>query len=311
MPFSYKKIVFWAFAGFVFLILPIKPANALILTTWQNTCDDWHGKPITFVVRGETYPNYCDIDSAGYHFWKQFTDLDYTATSTFSTVNIYDTWHIWTVSKNENVPNVLYFDNDGNSHFLTGGTITNTFLADNTEVYLIKYDNFLYTPIRQVDIYGGGLNNWYFLVYTDQDLSYINSSDTLYYFIDYLSNFNAVYASSTPEQGLTLPAGTCDDLGTIAGSLCRVISYLFYPSQESLTQFSNLKDMVATKPPFGYFTSIKNYLNTLSSTTTPAFVLTAEIENITIFDTLKTALAWILWLFFAFWVIKRIGRFDF
>jgi len=83
------------------------------------------------------------------------------------------------------------------------------------------------------------------------------------------------------------------------------------PTSTSLNQFSNLKDLITTKPPFGYWTSIKNYLNNLSSTSTPAFTLTAEIGNITIFNTLKTGLTWILWLFFGFWIIKRIAKFDF
>lgn len=308
---SFFLVVFWHY----FLIDTATIVYADVLTTWQNTCDDWHGKPITFVSRGFTYPNYCLTDENGYKYWQDNTDLDYTPTSTLSTINISNTWHLWAVSKINAVPGVLYFDYQNHPYFLTGGATTTTItIPNNGTAYLLKYDNFLYTPIKQVNIsaiYGNGYPSFYFLVYTDVDLSYINSSDTLYYYLNYLSNFNSIYASSTPEQGLTLPAGTCDDLGTFAGALCRVITYLFYPSQSSLTQFSNLKDMISTKPPFGYWTSVKGYLNTLSSTSTPAFTLTAEIGNITFFATLKTGLIWILWIFFGFWVIKRIARFDF
>ena len=322
MSFQKKSFVVGHFRGIVFasffVLATFSPflAFAGVLTIWQNTCDDWHGKAISFIVRGETYPDYCDTDANNYHYWQQFTDLDYTPTSTLSTINISNSWHLWAVSRNAVVPNVLYFESNGTSHFLSGGLIINNFNADiptnYTPVYLIKYDNFAYTPIKQVDIYSGeSVGGFYFLVYTDVDLSYINSQDTLYYYLDYLSNFNAITASSTPEQGLTLPAGTCDDMNVFAGALCRVITYLFYPEQASLTQYSELKDLIAMKPPFGYWTNIKNAVAGLSSTTTPAFALTSAIGSITIFDNLKTGLAWILWILFAFWIIKRIGGFEF
>jgi len=120
-----------------------------------------------------------------------------------------------------------------------------------------------------------------------------------------------VSATSTLPNPPSLPVGTCDNLGTFAGAFCQVLTYLFYPSNLALTQYSNLKDLIATKPPFGYWISIKNAIAGLTSTTTPAFALTSAIGEIPFFDTIKTGLVWILWIFFAFWIIKRIARFDF
>jgi hypothetical protein len=96
----------------------------------------------------------------------------------------------------------------------------------------------------------------------------------------------------------------------IGNAVCSVFEYLFKPSETSLQNFSNLADILETKAPFSYFYSVKNSLNSLSSSSTPTFVLadTGGI-NTSIFQPLKTGLAWILWIFFAFWVIRRIGVF--
>ena len=126
---------------------------------------------------------------------------------------------------------------------------------------------------------------------------------------------NGDFSTSTLNETINeignLSAETCNNLGTIAGSFCKVLTYLFVPTSASLTQYSNLKDMLILKPPFGYWNSIKTDLNNLTATGTPAFSLTSQLQNITIFATLKTGLTWILWLIFGIWVIIRIARFDF
>jgi len=176
---------------------------------------------------------------------------------------------------------------------------------------------FAYTPVSGVWFdtgyhYGYYATQLYAMVYTNDDLNtLITDEASMYAYLDNLNNYDITFQNQNPGGGVTLPAGTCDDLGTIAGALCRVITYLFVPTQASLDQYSGLKDQIMLKPPFGYYTSIKNSLNLLSSTSSPAFNLTAELEDITIFDTLKTGLGWLLWILFGFFVVKRIGNFNF
>jgi hypothetical protein len=133
--------------------------------------------------------------------------------------------------------------------------------------------------------------------------------DIYFYFLS--TGFATGTPPGLPVSRVALPSGVCDNLNIVAGALCRVIVFLFAPEQTDLTQFAQLKDIVSSKPPFGYFTSIKNSLNNLSGSSTPAFELTAQIGDIALFGTLKTGLAWILWIFFGFWVIRRIASFDF
>lgn len=75
--------------------------------------------------------------------------------------------------------------------------------------------------------------------------------------------------------------------------------------------FSDIINTLSNKPPFGYFTSVKNALSELS-TTTPIFNF-ADMGALytNVFSVLRTGLAWILWFLFAFWLIRRIGIFDF
>jgi hypothetical protein len=122
----------------------------------------------------------------------------------------------------------------------------------------------------------------------------------------------------------TIPKDICEDMGAIScydikniykcvgGAICKVLSFLFLPSQDKLDQFFGLKDLLLQKPPFGYFVSIKNSLSSLSASTTPIFELASAGEiGTSIFTPLKTGLSWVLWLLFGFYIIKRIGAFIF
>lgn len=329
MSFSYKKIVFWAFTGLVFLILPINPVNAGTLTTWQNMVSNstsslyWFDASDTFLNLGY------ETDLNGFYYWHNGTntpDLHYVYLKGFSTST--PNWNysitiptdsegykFWILQKGGDISDRIFrYFSGGSPYYGYCTLIKNITLADKT-LQLTRCSGVSQNPITNVYVSMGAystIEDIYLLVYTDDNLdTLIYDQTSMYAYLDNLNNYNALYGGYSSTTPITLPAGTCDNLNIFAGALCKVITFLFVPSSTSLNQFSNLKDIVATKPPFGYFTSIKNYLGSLSNTTTPAFVLTAEIENITIFDTLKTALAWILWLFFAFWVIKRIGRFDF
>lgn len=60
-------------------------------------------------------------------------------------------------------------------------------------------------------------------------------------------------APVTPPDPQNPPNEECS-ITNLSGCLTR----LFYPSKEKIEQLYSIKDLIATKPPFGYFTVIKN-----------------------------------------------------
>jgi hypothetical protein len=278
------------------------------LDTYTATSTDgyryWNITPENYGVwKLEASTTWQTIPVSGYKWWI-FADVAVCGTlGEWTTITFYYQWLTATSSGSDGLITPTFIN-----QFSVGDKI----IKSCTYQFLRNYApiQFRYITFSFYNIGSGA--DIFMMIYTDEDLSYINTKEEFY---NYLNTAYIYYVEIIPPEELqaliTLPEGTCDDLGTIAGALCRVITYLFFPSQASLNQFSQLKDIVANKPPFGYFTSIKNSLNSLNSTSTPAFVLTSEIENIDIFGTLKTGLTWILWIFFGFWVIKRIARLDF
>ena len=107
-----------------------------------------------------------------------------------------------------------------------------------------------------------------------------------------------------------MPTSTsfCDNTeGWFAQGFCNVSVYLFTPSQTSINNFSGLYSVLQNKPPFGYFNSAKNAINSLSTSTTStlSFVDTSSL-NTTIFNPLKAIITTILWFLFVFWLFYKI-----
>jgi hypothetical protein len=290
-----KSIVFWAVVGVVFIACPVFAWILYFQLDYDSNNPLYVGGD--YIKAGERLSDNCDL--TGYPLTLTLL-LKNSATSTYtlSFSNPYLNYSEW-----------WFFSKEINT---------------NNQILPVIFDLSSSTPIdlSQCDVNAG--TRWQFAlqrtdtpfyIYGSYNENYpkgkcipegqcVNMKD-LYFVLE--GDLSAT--STLPEQPAI--SEICNDLGTISGAFCQVITYLFYPNNATLTQFSNLKDIIATKPPFGYWTSIKGYLNNLSSTSTPAFTLTAEIGNIGIFNTLKTGLVWVLWLFFGFWVIKRIARFEF
>lgn len=331
MSFLKKSIIVGAFIGVVLLPNIVFGST---LTTWQNMVSNsttslfWYsGSALNYDV---FLNQFYDFDLAGFPYWQatttdawhfQFlylkqptTPLNWDYSITIPTDS--EGYKFWILSENNTISTFFTYYSGGNYYYNSCVDIKQIILADKT-LQLWKCAGVSQNPITKISIatgfyYGFYAEQIYLMVYTDDNLDTLIYDETsMYNYLNNLANYNSTYGGWMPEQGITLPAGTCDDLGTFAGALCKVITYLFIPSSTALNQFSNLKDMISIKPPFGYWTSIKNTLNTLSSTSTPAFALTSAINDISLFNTLKTGLAWILWIFFAFWVIRRIATFDF
>ena len=101
-------------------------------------------------------------------------------------------------------------------------------------------------------------------------------------------------------------ACTWSDMGTWGGCISNLFYDLLFPSSASLQQFNTLYMTYRTKPPFGYINAIQTSLTTVNDTATATFTLTSlPILNTYIFNPLRIAFAWILWLGFAFVLFKR------
>jgi hypothetical protein len=96
---------------------------------------------------------------------------------------------------------------------------------------------------------------------------------------------------------------TTYDVGCYLG---RAIQYLFLPSPDALNSFNGLYTLFRDKPPFGYIFAINNIISGVNITETSAFTLESlPVLNTYIFTPLRTGIAWVLWVFFAFVLYTR------
>jgi len=80
----------------------------------------------------------------------------------------------------------------------------------------------------------------------------------------------AVAASASSGVSLSGATAFCssvfeDSTFGIMSGLCRVLTYLFIPSQDSLNNFSSAKDILKTKIPYSYFYDIQTLTGSISS----------------------------------------------
>jgi hypothetical protein len=131
-------------------------------------------------------------------------------------------------------------------------------------------------------------------------------------FSQYFENDNYAFCVGVTEVVNTDFCGK-HDFGAFGNAICNVFAWLFIPKTETLQNFANLGATMSGKFPFGYFYSIKDAISNFNSTTSPAYNIYASTTPIStnVFDPIKNGLAWILWIVFAFWVVKRIGDFNF
>ena len=100
---------------------------------------------------------------------------------------------------------------------------------------------------------------------------------------------------------------TWTDFSTWTGCLDNVFHDLFSPSPDSLNQFQGLYTTYLHKPPFGYIVAIQTSLGTINDTNTSVFTLQSlPILNTYIFDPMRLALSWVLWVAFAFVLYHRV-----
>jgi hypothetical protein len=101
---------------------------------------------------------------------------------------------------------------------------------------------------------------------------------------------------------------TCDwtSPSTYGGCLDNVFHDMFTPSAESLNGYTGLITTMQTKVPFGYISSTIDDLKGLNDTGTSVFTLhSLPILNTLIFDPIRSALVWVLWVAFVFVLFHR------
>jgi hypothetical protein len=99
------------------------------------------------------------------------------------------------------------------------------------------------------------------------------------------------------------PCGLTQFQGCVQNAICA----LFCPSQASLNVYSAFVSIIQTKPPVGYFYIVKNKLNNLATSSTPVFTVSIPVHfKQYFFNPFDTAIAGILWFFFAVHFYKRL-----
>lgn len=94
---------------------------------------------------------------------------------------------------------------------------------------------------------------------------------------------------------------------TWGGCFTNLFYAILFPSSDSINQFSNLFDLYKNKPPFGYISAIIEQLKGVNDTGSSVFTLhSLGILNTLIFDPLRSALIWVLWVGFAFVFYNRL-----
>lgn len=134
--------------------------------------------------------------------------------------------------------------------------------------------------------------------------------------------YGTYWPTSTPISTSTSAEWvmTCDPNDPLwKNSLCQItkwtlegikglLQFLFVPKQEDLAKFGELKSVLETKPPIGYFYAVKSALTGVGATSTPAFSLENASTTLaaSIYNPLRNGITFILWLLFGFWIFNRI-----
>jgi hypothetical protein len=116
-------------------------------------------------------------------------------------------------------------------------------------------------------------------------------------------------ASSTPAGNTGYPSytpATCS-LTNLGGCFQNALCAVFCPSSGALSVFSSFVSTMQGKPPVGYFFVVKNNLANIATSSTPVFtVVIPHHFKQYFFSPFDTAIAGILWFFFAIHFYKRL-----
>lgn len=125
----------------------------------------------------------------------------------------------------------------------------------------------------------------FFLFNTSNDAT--TTPSISHYFIVGTSTPFISVATNTPPN---MPDFTDHDFGLLGNMFRDVIVWLFNPSQNAINFFTEIKDNLMTKSPFGYYTLARNKMTSISlaSASSPTLTLVTHLgggtQNMTLFD---------------------------
>lgn len=250
---------------------------------------------------------------APYYEFSQGGSTPSTPTIAFSypiaTTTPFDNWQFILQNSTSTTPSfvVRYSRNSSSSAELDQFSTSTTSLYDvgmsnkassTTPFYaeVFKANQLWYPPLSSPVL-------WFAKVYVlDDGYNTVASSSVI--------SFN-YYPSGTPPVSTTTVAEAeiaCTSGGFFENTFCDIISYLFYPSDNVLGKYTNIKNELSTKPPFGYFSSISTALSNINTSTTPAFWL--PVVNFAPLNALRSGITMLLWLAYVFWVFHRLRHLN-
>lgn len=153
------------------------------------------------------------------------------------------------------------------------------------------------------------------LMYDQPTRTLLASSSPMNFNVATGSQVSAIGSTSPPEN----PAVNIDACANVSFTLvgvdfgynfCRVMVFLFIPSDSSTGKFLTLWDTLKTKPPFGYFTESNTQLSSFS-TSTPATVSLVALGGIYSFvHPIDLGLSFLVVMAFVFFIYHRLRKFD-
>jgi hypothetical protein len=134
----------------------------------------------------------------------------------------------------------------------------------------------------------------------------INNIDATSTIVSAVDNYNATDFILNPRSLALYPEYECG-ITSLTGCFKNALIWAFYPTQETLDNWSSLFTVIQTKAPVGYFYVAKNGISGLSATSTKAFnvVIPSSLKTY-IFNPFDIGISGILWLFFVFNFYKRL-----
>lgn len=270
--------------------------------TWDLTCSATTLKNIFYSLNG----------SGGYVEPVYTTHFDSISVSTTTqTVNITGYWNATTTSgiyeqiefyqnstllgiesyttENATTTGTFNFDFDYNSLPSTSTSTTTPIITADTIFYANLYQidtNYPYDPFT-------GIIDPRYKTTLDATSTTLTASTTL-------------YTIDTTIDVINYPEYECS-ISSLTGCFKNAMVWTFYPSQETMSRFYALLEVIQSKPPIGYFSIIKGNLTSINASSTPAFNVTIPTHlKDYFFDPIDTALSVIIWAYFILMFYKRL-----
>lgn len=121
------------------------------------------------------------------------------------------------------------------------------------------------------------------------------------------SSFDLATSTTSSTNFLNAPAQITCDTFDLTCYIKQAFVWLLYPSQGFKTSYDSMITTLEARPPVAYFYIVRNNLQGLNASSTPAATITIPSGIKTnFFNPVDTALSSLLWAFFAFLFYKRL-----